>query len=85
MKDLTTIQNLSYSFFPPERITVDDDIRENLKEVGKHLEDVGRQVASTKSNPESIVAMRDCLIDDANTLDTYLRIQSSRMGSSYKG
>lgn len=60
---------------------MDSDIRENLKEVGKHLEDVGRQVASTKSSMESITAMRDTLILNAETLDTYLNIQKER----YKG
>ena len=57
---------------------MDSDIRENLKEVGKHLEDVGRQVASTKSSMESITAMRDCLTDAAKTLDIYLSIQKNR-------
>lgn len=57
---------------------MDADIRENLKEVGKHLEDVGRQVASTKSNTEIIRAMRDILVMDAETLDIYLGIQRIR-------
>lgn len=57
---------------------MDDDIRENLKEVGKHLEDIGRQVASTKSSMASIVAMRDSLGYAVNTLDTYLEIQKIR-------
>jgi hypothetical protein len=57
---------------------MDSDIRENLKEVGKHLEDVGRQVSSTKSNTESIRAMRDTLILAADTLDTYLSVQRMR-------
>jgi hypothetical protein len=68
--------DLFYNFFLGG--IMDSDIRENLKEVGKHLEDVGRQVASTKSNMESITAMRDCLIDAANTLDIYLSIQRMR-------
>ena len=57
---------------------MDSDIRENLKELGKHLEDVARQISSTKSSQESIVAMRDCLIDAENTLDVYLNIQEMR-------
>jgi len=57
---------------------MDSDIRENLKEVGAHLQDVGRQVASTKSSQESITAMRDCLSLASETLDTYLAIQRTR-------
>jgi hypothetical protein len=57
---------------------VDDDIRELLKEIGDHLQNVARQVASKKSNRESIEAMRDCLRESADTLDTYLRIQKER-------
>jgi hypothetical protein len=57
---------------------MDSDIRENLKEVGKHLHSVANQVASTKSSMESIAAMRDCLADASNTLDTYLKIQAER-------
>ena len=63
---------------PSERNSMDSDIRENLKELGKHLEDVARQISSTKSSQESIVAMRDCLIDAENTLDVYLNIQKMR-------
>ncbi len=58
---------------------MDDDIRTNLKEVGKHVEDVGRQIASTKSSTESIAAMRDSLRRGADTLDVYLEIQTSRI------
>jgi hypothetical protein len=57
---------------------MDEDIRENLKEVGKHLEDVARQVASTKSSMGSIEAMKECLTDAAATLEIYLRIQKER-------
>jgi hypothetical protein len=60
---------------------MDSDIRINLKEVGDHLQSVGRQVASTKSNRESIQAMRDCLIIAADTLDIYLNIQKKRYDS----
>jgi hypothetical protein len=58
---------------------VDDDLREALKEVGKHIEDVSRQISSTKSNPASIRAMRKCLLDAADTLSIYLRIQGTRL------
>lgn len=58
---------------------MDDDIRENLKELGDHLEAVARQVKSTKSNPKSIKAMRHCLLDAADTLAIYLRIQGIRL------
>lgn len=57
---------------------MDSDIRENLKELGKHLEDVARQISSTKSSQESVGTMRDCLIEAANTLDVYLNIQKMR-------
>lgn len=57
---------------------MDDDLRELLKEIGTNLQDVARQVASTKSSMESIRDMRDCLRVSADTLDTYLRIQKDR-------
>lgn len=57
---------------------MDSDIRENLKEVGAHLQDVARQIASTKSSQESITAMRDCLGLAEETLATYLAIQRTR-------
>lgn len=57
---------------------MDEDIRENLKELGRHLEDVARQVTSTKSSVQSITAMKSCLVDAADTLETYLNIQKER-------
>lgn len=57
---------------------MDSDIRENLKELGDHIQAVGRQIASTKSSQESITAMRECLKDGAKTLDIYLGIQKKR-------
>ncbi len=57
---------------------MDDDIRENLQEVGKWLEAVSRQISSKKSSMESISAMRDCCLDGARILETYLRIQRNR-------
>lgn len=57
---------------------MDEDIRKNLKEVGKYLEDVGRQIASTKSSTESIRIIRECLRETADTLDMYLSIQKMR-------
>ncbi len=57
---------------------MDDDIRENLKELGKHIHDVGRQISSTKSSIQSLTAMEECLSDAAETLATYLRIQKDR-------
>ena len=57
---------------------MDDDIRAELKEVGKWLRDVGNMVGSTKSNMESITAMRNCLVDGQTILETYLRIQIER-------
>lgn len=57
---------------------MDDDIREELKELGKHLQDVARQVASTKSSVQSITAMRECLTMAAKALDHYLEIQKMR-------
>lgn len=57
---------------------MDEDIRENLKELGKHLQAVARQIASTKSSMESIELMRDCLLDSAETLEVYLSVQKNR-------
>ncbi len=45
---------------------MDDDIRENLKELGKHIHDVGRQISSTKSSIQSLTAMEECLSDAAD-------------------
>jgi hypothetical protein len=57
---------------------MDDDIRENLKELGKHIEAVGRQVASTKSDVTGLTAMSECLSRASETVDTYVRIQKDR-------
>lgn len=57
---------------------MDEDIKENLKEVASWLRAVANQIGSTKSSVESITAMRDCLSDGKEILSTYLRIQHSR-------
>lgn len=57
---------------------MDDDIKEHLKELQRHIEDIARQVGSTKSNLTSIMSMSECLRTSADTLDTYVRIQKDR-------
>lgn len=57
---------------------MDDDIRNELKEVGRHVQDVGRMIASTKSSMQTIEAMKECLHDAAKTLRTYMDIQKER-------
>jgi hypothetical protein len=57
---------------------MDDDLRTELKDVGRHVQDIGRMIASTKSSMQTITAMQTCLTEAAETLDTYLRIQKER-------
>lgn len=57
---------------------MDADIRQNLKELGKHVNDIGRQIASTKSNQEGLKAMSESLDTARKTLDIYIGIQARR-------
>lgn len=57
---------------------MDEDIRSNLAELGKHIADVGRMIASKKSTIESMKTMSEALSLGKVTLDTYIRIQQDR-------
>lgn len=57
---------------------MDDDIRQQLQTVAKNLHAVANQVASTKSNMESIAAMGEILAIHKQTLDTLIRVQLHR-------
>jgi hypothetical protein len=56
---------------------MDADIRASLKELGKHLHDVARQVESTKIDIDGLIDMREILLMASTTLDTYINIQKS--------
>lgn len=53
---------------------MDDDIRENLKELSSHVQDIGRQIGSTKTDIFVLMEMRNALQLDARTLDHYIEI-----------
>jgi transcriptional regulator len=57
---------------------MDDDIRENLKELGQHVHSIARQLESTKSNMDTIKAMSECLDGAKKTVDIYIKIQKDR-------
>jgi hypothetical protein len=57
---------------------MDDDIRESVQELGKHIQAVGRILSSPKSNTASIELMREALLTGADTLDQILEVQQSR-------
>ena len=57
---------------------MDDDVRIELAELGKHLHDVARQIESKKSNVSGMIAMSDTLGMARETLDTYITIQQRR-------
>jgi len=53
---------------------MDDEIRENLKEVSKQVQGVGRMIGSNKTGLERLTSMSDCLGMHKETLDIYIRI-----------
>lgn len=57
---------------------MDEDIRENLKEIEKHIHDVGRMIGSTKSTVQSIAVMKECLESSAENLGRYINVQRMR-------
>jgi len=57
---------------------MDDDIRDELTALGKHLHDVARQIESKKSNVSGMIAMSDTLALAKETLDIYIKIQVER-------
>jgi regulator of replication initiation timing len=57
---------------------MDEDIRDNLKELSKHIEDVARQVGSTKIDVTGLTEMSETLRLNADTVETYVRIQKDR-------
>ena len=57
---------------------MDDDIREDLGELGRHVQAVGRIIASKRSNMSSIELMSSALLTAAETLDEIIEIQQSR-------
>ena len=59
-------------------LLMDEDIRDNLKELSKHIEDVARQVGSTKIDVTGLTEMSETLRLNADTVETYVRIQKDR-------
>jgi hypothetical protein len=57
---------------------MDDDIREDLVELGRHIQAVGRILASKNSNMASIELMSAALLTAAETLDEIIEVQQSR-------
>lgn len=50
------------------------EIREDLKEVSKHIQDVGRMVGSRNIDLGKLIAAKDCLILSIETLGAYIEI-----------
>lgn len=57
---------------------MDEDLREDLKDLSKHIQDVGRFIGSKKRTVEELTSMRDVLKQAAKTLNVYIKIQSDR-------
>lgn len=58
---------------------MDEDIRERLKELSEHIQAVARQIGSTKIDIQGLMAMRDTLRMNADTVDTYVGILKMRI------
>lgn len=57
---------------------MDEDIRNDLKSLSKHIQDVGRFIGSNKRNAEDLKDMAEVLRMAAETLNTYVRTQKMR-------
>jgi len=57
---------------------MDEDIRLELKEVGKHIRGLGNQVASVNCNLLGLEEIKKGLRTAAKTVDFYIRLQKQR-------
>lgn len=57
---------------------MDPDIRQKTEEIGLHIQDIGKQVASPRACLESIYIMQDSLTRVTEMLDTIVDIQNVR-------
>ncbi len=53
---------------------MNDEIRENLKEVSNQVQGVGRMIGSNKTGLETLISMSKCLATHKETLDVYIDI-----------
>lgn len=58
---------------------MDDDIRESLKELSKHVQDVGRGIGSTKIDIDGLQVLSHTLKLDKKALDIYINIAKGRL------
>jgi hypothetical protein len=57
---------------------MDEDIRLELKELSRKMQDVGRFIGSNKRTLEELESMSKVLKMHRQTLDTYIRVQKMR-------
>jgi len=57
---------------------MDTDIHNDLKDVGRHVQDIGRFISSPKRTATDLEEMSKALLLAAETVDTYTRIQQMR-------
>lgn len=57
---------------------MDEDLRADLQDLSKHVQDVGRFIGSKKRTVEDLISMKECLENAAVTLSVYIKIQSDR-------
>lgn len=57
---------------------MDEDIKDDLKRLSKHVQDVGRFVGSNKRDAKELEDMAEVLRMAAETIDTYVRVQRTR-------
>jgi hypothetical protein len=62
---------------------VDEDIREDLKDLSKHVQSIGRIIGSETSGITNLTAMSNCLRDAKQTLDAYIKIQQERNSNEF--
>jgi len=63
---------------------LDDDIEEDLKEVSKLVQALGRQISAKKANLEGLKLISGGLTDAKKLLDTYIREQTKRNRERYR-
>lgn len=60
---------------------MDEETRENLQELSKHIQGVGRMIGSRKPDLNKLTTAKDCLESGARTLAVYIRLEKARIRS----